>query len=60
MAHPVLVHFNQVPSALMSNALGLLSDSRLCLHVHENIHGYISAENPMLFAKRPVKCLPVS
>lgn len=62
MAHPVLVHFNQVQSVVMSNPLGLPSVSGLYLHFDENICGCISAEISMVFDNRSMsgQCLSVS
>ncbi len=37
MAHPVLVHFNQIQSALMSNPSGFLSAPGFWLYIHVNI-----------------------
>lgn len=61
MAHPVLVHFNQLQSALMSNPSGFLSAPVFCLHIHENICSCISGENPMLLDYRSLfgRCLSV-
>lgn len=62
MAHPVLVHFNQLQSALMSNLSGFLSGPGFCLHIHENICSCISGENPMLLDYRSLfgRCLSIS
>lgn len=56
MAHPVLVHFNQLQSALMSNPTGFPSAPGFCLHIHENICSCICSENPMLLDYRSLSC----
>ncbi len=62
MAHPVLVHFNQIQSALMSNPSGFLSAPGFWLYIHVNICSSICGENPMLLDYRSLfgRCLSIS